>query len=229
MGIFNRLFESREEKDVRLAAKQEAKERRQFDERIAREKREAMETALLAERLLQKAIATGDLAELERILKEKPALAESAVSGDGLVAFHYAAVFDQVEIASALHRWAPINSEDNKGATPLHKAAFFGSLAMTEWLLLQGADANWPDKLGLTPVHHLILGGGGRHSSSNDSLLRNWQEEKWKAASTKILSLLIEYGANINRSSALFGTPLNLARSQNQRELVKILLSRGAH
>jgi len=182
-----------------------------------------------AERLFHEAIARGDRSEVEKILKERPAAAKSSVDKEGVTALHIAAAHDQVEIAEIILRHhADINAIGGSlRRTPLDVAAFYGSLAMTEWLLDHGAQVNRETNLYST-IHYLIPGGRGAYPSRRDDLVATWKAAKWGAAAPKILLLLIRHGADVNKRIVIGGTPLEFAKNQNQPGLAEILRSHGA-
>ena len=45
-----------------------------------------------------------------------------------------------------------VNAKDNRGVTPLHKAAYGGSKDVAELLIAKGADVNARDNRGVTPL-----------------------------------------------------------------------------
>ena len=49
---------------------------------------------------------------------------------------------------------ADVNIANAQAVTPLHKACYFGQLAVVRALLKKGADFNAPDSLGDTPLHY---------------------------------------------------------------------------
>ncbi|HUE77561.1 MAG TPA: ankyrin repeat domain-containing protein [Longimicrobiales bacterium] len=94
------------------------------------------------------------------------------------------------------------------GWTPLHLAAFFGQPEATAWLLEKGADtkARSRNAEANTPLHAALAG-------ANDSV---------------VIGLLLEAGADPNAGAAQGVTPLHLAASRGNGEVVDLLLARGA-
>jgi ankyrin repeat protein len=97
-----------------------------------------------------------------------------------------------------------VNSTDIAGNTPLHLAAKTGSLGMIELLLLKGADIN------------------AKNIQSNSPLLEAIIAEKDDAA-----KLLIIKGVDFQRPPRGL-SPLFQSARRNQREVVELLLAKGA-
>ena len=97
-----------------------------------------------------------------------------------------------------------VHSTDIAGNTPLHLAAKTGSLGMIELLLLKGADIN------------------AKNIQSNSPLLEAIIAEKDDAA-----KLLIIKGADFQRPDRGL-SPLFHSARRNQREVVELLLAKGA-
>lgn len=105
-----------------------------------------------------------------------------------------------------VERGADLNARDDKGYTPLHRAAYKGRKGAAEYLLQKGLNANIEDKDGLTPLHHTSLSG-------EDEVVR----------------LLLEYGAEANaQASDDLRTPSHEASSYGHYGTIQILLEGGA-
>ncbi|EQC38580.1 hypothetical protein SDRG_04283 [Saprolegnia diclina VS20] len=63
----------------------------------------------------------------------------------GYTSLHYAAQWDRVDVVAYLFQKGASVDARACGATPLHRAAFRGSVASVRLLLAHGADANLPD------------------------------------------------------------------------------------
>ena len=94
---------------------------------------------------------------------------------------------------------------ENRGATPLHWAAFTGYKEISELLIENGADVNAIDDDGISPL--LIAAARGNK---------------------EIAELLITQGADVNAKDAEANTPIDLAIRYNHPETVELLRKREA-
>lgn len=126
---------------------------------------------------------------------------------------HKAVIHKHREIVTLLlARGADVNATDHGGRTALQLAASFDHREMAELLLAHGADANAKNKFGETVLYDAIQGiaiyGG----------------------SVKIVELLLNHGVDVNGlvhdDKKL--TPLLWAVQCREKEIVKLLLKRGA-
>jgi ankyrin repeat protein len=98
-----------------------------------------------------------------------------------------------------------VNSKDDDLRTPLHQAAEFGIPEVTKLLLNNGADVNVKDDLRGTPLLYAVRQNGN----------------------LGIIKLLLEHGADVNAETP-YGTPLTIAKDDNDTKMVKLLLEYGA-
>ena len=98
--------------------------------------------------------------------------------------------------------------------TPLGRAAKKGDIKKVEALLKKGADANEVKMPGLSPLHEAVF----------------------NSAPVEIIRLLIDHGADVNKTSCgdgwasrcHCGTPLHMAACKGNVNVMKLLLERGA-
>lgn len=96
--------------------------------------------------------------------------------------------------------------EEELGLTPLHVAAFTGSIKQVKELLQAGIGVNITDKLGWIPLHDAAIKGR-----------------------TKIVKLLLAAGANVNaQDKEDLYTPLHDAVRMNYPEIVQLLVAADA-
>jgi ankyrin repeat protein len=178
------------------------------------------------------AIKNGDLAEVEKMLRENPALTEGRTD-DGvspiMLAMYYgepeiaryisslgtpvnifeaAATGNIDQVAELIHGDATqVNAYAADGFQPLGLAAFFGHLAVVELLLIQGAEVNSASKndLCVMPLHS---------AAASQHL--------------EIAQALLEQGADPNTRQAGDFTPIHSAAQNGQLEMIHLLLEYGA-
>ena len=115
---------------------------------------------------------------------------------------------DAADIAQILDRGANIHAVDERGNTPLHKAAGNPEPAVAALLLDRDANIHAVNERGNTPLHNAA-------SSWRDSIA--------------VASLLLDRGADIKAVDVEGKTPLHLAAEHNAEPAVAaLLLARGA-
>ena len=95
------------------------------------------------------------------------------------------------------------NSLGEKHDTPLHVAVKEGHDDMAEYLLCHGADIDFKNTDGNTPLYFAMQ-------------------------FPKIMKLLIRHGANVNGRNNEGFTPLHIAVSKGKEDAVKVLLKNGS-
>lgn len=160
------------------------------------------------------AVMRGDDAALERLLQQGANVNEP--QPDGATALHWAAHWDDVEMAQLLVRAGADPSAANRfGVTPLELACINGSAAMIELLLTAGVDPNAPlSERGETPLMMAARTGSERavevliaRGAAVDAIEPAMGQTAlmWAAAAghTDIVRLLIANGADVNALSRI--------------------------
>ena len=150
--------------------------------------------------------------EAARLLLSHGADVNAVVTkGDAETALHFAAGRDNAELAALLiEAGADVSKVDAKGNTPLHEAAYSGSMEVAELLMQHGATLS-KNKKGRTPVHVAA-------DSREAAVLGFFLEQSCGA------ELMNEPSGEDDRCSA----PLHLAATSANLECVEKLVSAGA-
>ncbi len=132
----------------------------------------------------------------------------NATQADGATALHWAAYWNDLEMARLLiYAGANTRAANRDGGTPLFLATESGGAAMIQLLLEAGADAN-------TPV-----------LSHNETPLMMAA----RSGNVDAVRLLLDHGAQINAQETLRGTnALMWAAEQGHAGVVQVLIERGA-
>jgi len=156
-----------------------------------------------ARRLVHACFESLDLAKA--MLDAEPGLL-FARDGLGETALHYLAVEDQLAAVQFLfERGATLNTVSHVDGSPLSEAASLGYEALVEWLLANGALIDLPGQGEPTLLN--AVGSG----------------------SARIVSLLLDAGANPSVSNNVGQTPLHAAATTDDRlPLTTLLLGAGA-
>jgi ankyrin len=134
----------------------------------------------------------------------------NVIGADGSTALHWAAHWDDIEIADRLIRaGAHVNLANDLGATPLWLACENGSAAMVDHLLKAGADPNvalpsgetslmTASRSGNPVVVKALLARGARVNASENS--RGQSALMWAVAERhpEVVKLLLEGGADVH-------------------------------
>jgi ankyrin repeat protein len=131
----------------------------------------------------------------------------NASLADGATPLHWAAHWDEREIASLLiQAGAKPNAADSNGVTPLLLACANGSVSMANLLIRAGADASVARATGVTPLMTAARTGN-----------------------SGIVQLLLERGVNVNAAEATHNqTALMWAVAEGHTAIVRLLLGKGA-
>ena len=164
----------------------------------------------------------------------------NVAQGDGATALHWAAHWDDVEMAGLLLRaGARINAANDFGVTPLLLASANGRPAMIALLLEAGADPNLASANGEAPLMAAARTGNGdvvqalldRGADVNYKAAGSGQSALMWAISEKhsnVARRLVERGADIQARSTGGYSPLLFAARVGDLESAKMLIASGA-
>lgn len=167
----------------------------------------------------------GDKAAVRALLKQ--GVDVKARQGDGATALHWAAYWDDRELADLLIRaGAPVNAENELGATPVWVACSQANVATVRTLLAAGANPNVALESGETPlmsaartgsvdvVNALLAKGADpnakEHSRGQTALM--WAVAERHAA---VVQLLVDAGASMKARSDVYPMTVNFGGAGN--------------
>ena len=161
----------------------------------------------------------------------------NAKGRNGSTPLFHASLFDKLDVAECLiAHGAKVNARIDDGRTPLFFSVSGDHPDTAKLLLAHGADVNAANRNGETPLYmavlesnrlllqHLAAAGKGT-VLSGDAVSHN---EAATAANWEIVNLLLAAGANVNAKNKNGETPLDAAKSKDNRNLVQLLLLHGA-
>ena len=178
----------------------------------------------------------GQAAEAEKMLNQDPGLAR-ATTRDGKTALHYAAMAGRLDVAEVLLRYpCDVNALDQRGATALMEASHGGpwkpgpDQEIIQLLLDHDAqvDLLQAAAMGRTDLIEALL---DRDESLIDSADDRGRTALFHAARNNRLAavkLLVERGADVNRSDAVGIAALHRTAQECSDELIQYLIDQGA-
>lgn len=182
---------------------------------------------------LSSAVAAGDLARVQSLIKDSTAI---TAKNSALCA---AAACGQANIAELLlSTGSSVNATLKDGKTPLHLASMGGYKDLARSLLEKGADLNARDEYRGTPLHYaaqrghkdmaalLIAKGADVHADDR----RKWRPFDYAAerGDKDTVQLLLDKGASIDVEGRYSWTPLMNAAWDGHKDLVELLIQSGA-
>jgi ankyrin repeat protein len=194
--------------------------------------------ALGADTRVVDAAKARDREKVRALLQQKAVPGETAA--DGTTALHWAAHWDDVELASLLLKsGANVQAANRYGVAPLVLACANGSGRMVDLLLKAKADPNTTvgdgetvlmtaSRTGNATAVKLLIAAGAKVNAQE-----GWRGQTplmWAAAEghSEAVQALIAAGAEINARSKAGFTPLLFAVREGRADVVKILLKSGA-
>ena len=148
-------------------------------------------------------------------------------------------------IILAVESGIDINAQDDRGATPLHMAAFRGEVEIAEYLLSEGADTTITNIDGLTALqtaeyvrHAMMVIVLGQASGIDSVMLPDAESTIWDAAREGNLTALefhlsddldVNTRLDLKEDPAFGGSALHIAIMEFANEAVLYLIERGAN
>ncbi|XP_023313708.1 ankyrin-1-like [Trichogramma pretiosum] len=117
-------------------------------------------------------------------------------------------------INDEIQQTVQIDAIDRMGRTPLHFAVEYGYGVMTKLLLRKGANPNWADANGLTPLHVICK----RDNEMDDELLKLFFK----------INDDMEQTVQVNAQDSNGNTPLHMSLGLSKKKSTELLLRRGA-
>jgi ankyrin repeat protein len=148
-------------------------------------------------------------------------------------------------IILAVESGIDVNAQDDRGATPLHIAAFRGEVEIAEYLLSEGADPTITNLDGLTALqtaeyvrHAMMVIVLGQASGIDSVMLPDAESTIWDAAREGNLTALefhlsddldVNTRLDLKEDPAFGGSALHIAIMEFANEAVLYLIERGAN
>jgi len=131
-----------------------------------------------------------------------------------------------------------VHQTDERGASALHYAAWFGDTISAELLLKNGAKIDHQDNTSSTPLVWAVY---NRKDIMSEFLLNHDADIKWhdrgsnnllhlatSYGMTHLMELFLEKGMKVNEGNKYSVTPLHIAASINSAVMARALLNHGA-
>ncbi len=195
-------------------------------------------TAAGPDRRVVEAAKARDLAAVRTLVAARVDV--TVPQGDGATALHWAAHWDDGEMAGLLVRsGARPNAADDHGVTALALACLNGSVSMVERLIAAGANPGAASAVGETPlmiaahtgnaaVVKLLLSAGANHAVAESTLGQTALMRAVVESHIDVVRTLLAAGADARARSRNRFTPLLFAAQQGNIEIGRLLLAAGA-
>jgi ankyrin repeat protein len=178
----------------------------------------------------------GKAADADSLLKQNPDLAR-ATTRNGMTALHFAAMAGRAEVVDILLRYhADVNARDNRGGTALLEACHAGpwksepAEEIVQLLLAHNAqiDLFKAAALGRTNLIESILDRDGGLIDRPDDRGRTALFHAARNNRLEAVKLLVERGADVNRSDPVSIAALHRTSQECSDELIQYLIDHGA-
>lgn len=178
----------------------------------------------------------GKTTDAENLLSQNPALSR-ATDTNGKTGLHYAAMAGYADVAAVLLRYqADVNAVDDRGSTALMEACHAGPWKdepaddIVELLLRHGAqvDLCQAAEMGRTDLIASILDRDGNLIDCPDDRGRTPLFHAARNNRLAAVKLLVERGADVNRSDAVGIAALHCTSQESSDELIQYLIDHGA-
>jgi ankyrin repeat protein len=179
----------------------------------------------------------GKASDAERLLQRDSDLAR-ATTPNGMTALHYAAMAGHFDVAEILLRHhSDVNAQDNRGRTALAQACHAGpwksepAEEIIQLLLDSGAkiDLFKAAAMGRTALIDSMLDQDGGLIDISDEQGRTALFHAAHNNRFAAVKLLVERGADVNRSDAVGIAALHRTSQECSDELIQYLINHGAH
>ncbi|HHK5646364.1 ankyrin repeat domain-containing protein [Serratia nevei] len=194
-------------------------------------------------RMLIAAVNQGTAVDLDRLMETR--LSPNPKAFHEGTAMHAAAATDDPQmLAFLISLGSRTNARDSVGRTPLHIAAFYGSMMFVREMEQSGnLDCTHEDAFGRTPLEHAIVGKNlplviklAGLCKEQKRLQKGSRKERWTAMHEAAVSgnadavrVLLDLGMDPDRGERIRGkTPLHYAIRNGHIDVVRLLLEAGA-
>ena len=167
-----------------------------------------------------------------------------SIQGEAAVLFDAVDAGDIAGVIKTVESGVDVNSQDDRGATPLHIAAYRGEVEIAEYLLTQGADPELANDDGLTPLetaeyvrHALMVTILGKAIGTDSGVIPDGDLSIWDCARSGDLTGLefhlsgdldINVPLDLKDDVAFGGSALHVAVMEFSNAAVLYLIDRGA-